>query len=69
MQVSAFMGKSLDGVLIKKAHVKQKWSEEEIEHMLKCADPVTGPEYFIKHFFWIQHPTKGKMQFAPFEFQ
>jgi hypothetical protein len=69
VQVSAFMGKSLDGVLIKKAHVKQKWSEEEIEHMLKCADPVTGPEYFLKHFFWIQHPTKGKMQFAPFEFQ
>lgn len=63
------MGKSLEGVLIKKAHVKQKWSEEEIEHMLKCADPNTGPEYFIKNFFYIQHPTKGQMLFTPFEFQ
>ena len=63
------MAKSLDGVLIKKAHIKQKWTEEEIQQMMLCADPVTGPEYFIKNFFYIQHPTKGQMLFDPFEFQ
>ncbi len=63
------MGKVLDGVLIKKAHVKQKWGEDEIAHMMKCMDPVTGPEYFLRNFFYIQHPTKGQMLFEPFEFQ
>jgi len=63
------MAKSLEGVLIKKAHVKQKWTEEEIQQMMLCADPVTGPEYFIRNFFYIQHPTKGQMLFQPFDFQ
>jgi hypothetical protein len=63
------MAKSLDGVLIKKAHVKQKWTEEEVQQMMLCADPDTGPEYFIRNFFYIQHPTKGQMLFEPFEFQ
>ena len=63
------MAKSLDGVLIKKAHVRQKWTEEEIQQMMLCADPITGPEYFIRNFFYIQHPTKGQMLFQPFDFQ
>jgi hypothetical protein len=63
------MGKSLEGVLVKKAHVRQRWSEEEISHLAKCSDPVTGPEYFIRNFFYIQHPTRGQMLFEPFEFQ
>ena len=63
------MAKSLDGVLIKKAHVKQKWSEAEIAEMLACADQVTGPEHFLRNYFYIQHPVKGQMLFEPFEFQ
>jgi len=68
-QALTFMAKSLEGVLIKKAHVRQKWTEAEIEHMLKCSDPDTGPDYFLKNFFYIQHPTRGQMLFQPFEFQ
>jgi hypothetical protein len=63
------MAKSLEGVLVKKAHVRQKWTESEIEQMQLCMDPITGPEYFIKNYFYIQHPTKGQMLFEPFEFQ
>jgi hypothetical protein len=63
------MAKSLEGVLIKKAHVKQKWGEDEIAQMQLCMDPVTGPEYFIRNCFYIQHPTKGQMLFEPFPFQ
>lgn len=69
MQVSVLMSKSLDGVLVKKAHIKQKWSEDEIENLAKCNDPDLGPEYFIRNFFYIQHPTRGQMLFEPFEFQ
>jgi hypothetical protein len=63
------MAKSLDGVLTKKAHSKEKFTEEQVEHLLKCSDPVNGYHYFAKHFFYIQHPVKGKMLFEPFEYQ
>jgi hypothetical protein len=63
------MAKSLDGVLTKKAHSKEKFTEEQVEHLLKCSDPVNGYQYFAQHFFYIQHPVKGKMLFEPFEYQ
>jgi hypothetical protein len=63
------MAKSLDGVLTKKAHTKEKFTEEQVQHLLACADPDTGYEYFAKHFFYIQHPVKGKVLFEPFEYQ
>jgi hypothetical protein len=63
------MAKSLDGVLVKKAHIRQKWTETEIQQMQLCMDPITGPEYFLRNFFYIQHPVKGQMLFDPFEFQ
>lgn len=63
------MAKSLDGVLTKKAHSKEKFTEEQVEHLLKCSDPVNGYHYFAQHFFYIQHPVKGKMLFEPFEYQ
>lgn len=61
--------KNLDGVLVKKAHVAQKWTEEHIEHLIKCQDQETGPSYFLNNFFYIQHPTKGKIQYQAFKYQ
>jgi len=63
------MAKSLEGNLIKKAHATQKWSEEDLMHMAACMDPETGPKYFIENFFYIQHPTKGQIQYEPFQYQ
>jgi hypothetical protein len=63
------MAKSLDGVLTKKAHTKEKFSESQVQDLLQCADPVEGYLHFAKNFFHIQHPTKGKMKFEPFEYQ
>ena len=63
------MAKSLDGNLIKKAHQTQRWTEQDIEHLLKCQDPDRGPHYFLDNFFYIQHPVKGKLKYAPFEYQ
>ena len=63
------MGKSLEGVLIKPAHKKQAFTEEQIAEYIKCADPISGPEYFMSHYFFIQHPTKGSISYEPFEYQ
>ena len=63
------MSKSLEGVLVKSPHKKQVFTEEQLEEFIKCADPVTGPEFFMDNFFYIQHPVKGKMLYHPFDYQ
>ena len=44
------MAKSLEGVLVKKAHAKQKYTLEQVEHLEACMDPITGPLYFARNF-------------------
>ena len=61
--------KSLDGVLTKKAHLKEKFNEEAVEDLKKCLDPDTGYLYFCENFFNIQHPVQGKTLFGPFSYQ
>ena len=63
------MAKSLEGVLIKRAHKKTKYTEEQIQHVAKCADPDTGPLYFMDNFFMIQHPTRGSIRYHPWDYQ
>jgi len=63
------MGKSLDGVLVKKAFAKQKYTLEEVKHLEACLDPVTGPLYFCRNFLKIQHPVRGAIAFDPYEYQ
>lgn len=60
---------TLDTVLVKAPHRKETYSERELEEFAKCADPITGPMYFMDNFFYIQHPTRGKMLYHPFEYQ
>jgi hypothetical protein len=59
----------LDTVLVKAPHRRETFTDQELEEFAKCADPVTGPMYFMEHFFYIQHPTRGKMLYQPFEYQ
>jgi len=63
------MAKSLDGVLTKRAHRQEKFTEEQVQHLLMCSDPVEGYMHFVQNFFHIQHPTKGKVKFEPFDYQ
>jgi len=63
------MVKSLDGVLTKKAHLREKFGEAEIKHLKACMDPVTGYLHFAQNFMYIQHPVEGKMLFKPFKYQ
>jgi hypothetical protein len=61
--------KSLDGVLTKKAHARETFTEHHIQDLIECSNPDTGYHYFCKNFFYIQHPVRGKMLFEPFEYQ
>ena len=59
----------LDTILVKAPHRRETYSDIELEEFAKCADPVTGPMYFMNNFFHIQHPVRGKMLYHPFEYQ
>ena len=63
------MNKSLDGVIIKKANRGQQFTEKQLDKFIKCADPVTGPEYFLKKYLFIQHPVAGKLRYKAYPFQ
>jgi hypothetical protein len=63
------MAGPIEGVLIKKAHKKHTYTDQQIAEFAACMDPVTGPEYFMRNFFYIQHPTRGKIKYIPFDYQ
>ena len=63
------MVKSLDGVLTKKANIRESFTEDQIADLKACADPDSGYLHFCKNFFNIQHPVEGKMLFEPFDYQ
>ncbi len=61
--------KGTDNVLVKKPHQQTTFTQEQIQEFIKCSDPITGPEYFMSNYFYIQHPTQGRMLYTPFEYQ
>ncbi len=63
------MAKAVETVLVKAPYQRQSYTQQQLEEFAKCADPVTGPMYFMDNFFYIQHPTRGRMVYHPFEYQ
>lgn len=63
------MSKDLETAIIKTPYKKMSYTENQIRELARCADPVTGPKYFMSNYFYIQHPTKGSIQYHPFEYQ
>ena len=61
--------KNLDGVLIKKANATQKFTQQDLEDLMMCQDYNTGPKYFLKNFFYIQHATRGQIRYEAFDYQ
>jgi len=59
----------LETVLVKSPHRRETYTQQQIEEFARCADPVTGPMYFLDNFFYIQHPVRGRMLYHPFEYQ
>lgn len=58
-----------DTALVKKPHSKTRYTLEAIAQLSACMDTEDGPLFFMSNFMYIQHPVKGKMLFAPFDFQ
>jgi hypothetical protein len=61
--------KSLEGVLVKRAHIKESYTDQQLIELAKCSDLDTGPEYFLTNFFYIQHPTRGRIKYDPYDYQ
>lgn len=55
-----------DNSLIKTAHKKQRFTEQDLEDITKC---ISDPHHFLDNFFYIQHPTKGRIQYKAFDYQ
>ncbi len=60
---------ALDSNIVKRAHRNEQFTNEQIVEFAKCADLKNGYMHFLKNYFWIQHPVKGKMKFEPYDFQ
>jgi hypothetical protein len=63
------MSKPLETALVKSPYRTELYTEDQLMEFAACADSVTGPLYFMDNFFYIQHPTRGKMLYHPFEYQ
>lgn len=44
-------------------------TDKDLEDFIKCCDPNTGYLHFMDNFFYIQHPTKGSIQYHPYKYQ
>ena len=56
-------------MFIKTLSTVVKYTEEQEQELIACADPIDGPVYFMKNFVYIQHPVKGRMLLQPFQYQ
>jgi hypothetical protein len=63
------MSKASEPNLIKAPYQTTVYTQQQIQEFAACADPVSGPTYFLENFFYIQHPTRGRMQYKPFDYQ
>lgn len=52
--------------LTKKAHEKTEFSNFELSEFSKCMD---DPHYFLRNYFYIQHPVKGSILYKPYDYQ
>jgi len=63
------MAKPGEVTLVKAPHSAAVYTDQQIQEFARCADPVTGPMYFLDNFFFIQHPVRGRMLYHPFDYQ
>jgi Terminase large subunit, T4likevirus-type, N-terminal/Terminase RNaseH-like domain len=63
------VAKSLETAIIKTPYRAMSMTEQQILEFARCADPVAGPGYFMSNCFFIQHPTRGAIQYIPYEYQ
>lgn len=52
--------------LTKRPHQKSKYTEEQLNHLIKCSE---SPVYFAENFFYIQNIKSGRQLFSLYPFQ
>jgi len=67
-RLNIFMAKS-ETQIVKTPYQRLNFTEEQLREFVKCADPVTGPLYFMNNYMYIQHPTRGSVLYVPYEYQ
>ena len=50
----------------KKPGTKSLYTDKEIKELAKCS---VDPFHFIENYLYVQHTTKGKIKFKPYEYQ
>jgi hypothetical protein len=60
------MSTDLDFKLVKAAGAKTTYTPKQVKEMARCS---IDPLYFMENYMWIQHPTRGKMQFEAYDYQ
>lgn len=63
------MPRSDEPALVKTPYSQVTYSDQQLREFAACADPDSGPIYFMDNFFYIQHPTRGRMLYHPFDYQ
>lgn len=63
------MNTSSVNALVKPPHRRQTYTEEQLQQFVLCADPRSGPMYFLENFFYIQHPVLGQLRYQPYDYQ
>ena len=58
-----------DTSLVKQAGKKVEYTPDQLKEFQNCIYEKTGPMYFMRTFMRIQHPTKGGIDFEPFDYQ
>ena len=60
---------TVDSSLIKQGYAKVAYDEKTLKDFKNCADPDSGALYFMVNHMRIQHPTRGGIDFEPFDYQ
>jgi hypothetical protein len=63
------MSKNNTPAIIKNPYQRVLLTPAQIQEIARCADPVSGPQYFMDNYFLIQHPVKGAMHYHPYDYQ
>ena len=63
------MAKFSESELLKKPYQQTTFTNDQLREFMKCADPITGPKYFINNYFFVQHATQGKILLKLFPYQ
>jgi len=63
------MSRTLEGVIVKRPHQQEKYTIQQLKDFATCANPKSGILHFLSNYFYVQHTTRGRIKYQPYEFQ